>query len=356
MRRVNKNKTDTRLKPSEKRENRRAKAKQEDLGAANYQDLFPQLGASPTKGAAPSKGTRSRKQSQNSEAMSKKSKGPNTNNNLPTNERQDSAPLEPTPNKVDVQEPGKLQAKTPQPTNTASPNMGQAPPLQMPPGMHPNMMHMGQHPNQNMPMPFMGQMVMMMPPQMGMRPPFMMPIPPNQPGQNMQMKNEQPGAKAGSQAPVQNPVSGSPQKQMAVPLQDPAITMVNEKDSRQNNEGKAALYTTSKPHIQRTAAPAQQPAHTQAMKVPGKSPGAPGGGTGKPNERNEPHKNQDSESGDTNEPGKPDPNNDKQGDAPKQGPAPIPGRKPAEDVPFDLIIESDLALRRRIKSLKEREK
>lgn len=132
----------------------------------------------------------------------------------PKLKHQDSAPTESKQPKVDTQSASRPEptAKTPQPVNTASPNMAHAVPFQMPPPMHglpPNMMHMS--------IPFMGQMVMM--PQMGMRPPFMMHAPmhpqgfPPHPGMHNPVRPEmgenkqEPGQSGPAQA---KPVSTTP--------------------------------------------------------------------------------------------------------------------------------------------------
>lgn len=103
----------------------------------------------------------------------------------PNLKQKDSAPIQSNQPKLEIPSQNIPIASSTQPAMHMPPNFPNTLPLQMPmhPGMMPNMMHMPQ--NQNMQMPYMGQMVMMMPTQMGMRPTqFMMPPNMNQPNFN----------------------------------------------------------------------------------------------------------------------------------------------------------------------------
>lgn len=168
MRRVNNTAGNIRYKPGERRERQKAKVKQEDFTKTDYQEEFPQLGASPTK--AP-------KVAKQPAPISNQKSSPTVNkadvvklqNKLPEEtilKHKDSAPVESPQNKVDPYSSQKPATKTPQPTPPEALNLAQGIPIQMPsqmqpgtiPAMQPNMMQM----------PFMRNMMMM--PQMGMNP------------------------------------------------------------------------------------------------------------------------------------------------------------------------------------------
>lgn len=119
-----------------------------------------------------------------------------------------------------------MNTKTPPPVTGQVPNITNSSPLHLPQQMHPGMapnippqmanmmpVNFGNH---NMQMPMMGQMMMMMPPQMGMRPqPFMMQPPLNPQNINMPSTN------------LQN-ISHSPVKEEIKKIEDPQ-TLENDK-------------------------------------------------------------------------------------------------------------------------------
>lgn len=292
-------------------------------------------------------------------------------------------------------------AKTPQPVNTASPNMTHSMPFQMPPPMHgmpPNMMYMAHNPNQNMSMPFMGQMVMM--PQMGMRPPFMIHAPMHpqgfapHPGMQHPMRPEMgekkpepgqsgpaqptpvstipPPANINNEAAETSKVGGSTAAQpgqavhaevplaqpkpVAAPFHDPAIMSMQSKPF-ESRQAPVAAPKAPQPVTQKhpAAEPQSEPrefrprnSRTTAQQPQGESGGEKGGSK----EGETPGSNDDKpkkEGDDTKE-------TPPEGDAPKQmGPAPIPAKKAAEEIPLDIIIETDLSLRKRLQFLSERE-
>ena len=132
----------------------------------------------------------------------------------PNLKHKESAPIESTHPKFDIPPQKAPIANSPQPTTQSSPNFANTMPLQMPmhPGMVPNMMQMS--PNQNMQMPYMGQMVMM-PTQMGMMPaPFMMPPHMNQPNFNQ----FNPTANYANNKPAGNDVKGGQTQPRAQPV------------------------------------------------------------------------------------------------------------------------------------------
>lgn len=180
-------------KPGEKRKELKTKYKQDDSLNIDDKDSFPQLGAnsSAPKTIKSLRGGKTTTRGGYRETYPKKNDVIPTSNNEAVEEpepklkHKESAPVEPTQPKLEIPYQNIPAASSPQPAMQSSPNFPNSLPLQMPmhPGMMPNMMHMPQ--NQNIQMPYMGQMVMMMPTQMGMRPtPFMMPPHMNQPNFN----------------------------------------------------------------------------------------------------------------------------------------------------------------------------
>ena len=116
-RRVNNTGSNIRYKPGERRERQKAKAKQEDFTKTDYQEEFPQLGASPSK--AP-------KVAKQPAPISNQKPSPTVNKadvvrlqtkpiEETTLKHKDSAPVESPQNKVDPYSSQKPATKTPQP-------------------------------------------------------------------------------------------------------------------------------------------------------------------------------------------------------------------------------------------------
>ena len=247
VKKVNKAAGKIHYKPGERREKLKAKTKQEDFSKVNYQSQFPQLGANPifTPGQVDQLNAGDNQMQQNQQFQ-------NIDNVMqsqqrhqqPTLQHKDSAPLEAPQNKVDPSTSQKAATRTPQPVPNETLNMKQGAPMQMPPQMQP-----GMPPNMQpgMQMPYMGQMVYMMP-QMGMKPqPFMMHPQMHQFPQNFQNQqmaanknqNMQPGPMP-QQNFVSPPVANLPGNAVASPATnnqqmgakvsvpvDPAISSIN---------------------------------------------------------------------------------------------------------------------------------
>ena len=308
------------------------------------------------------------------------------------------------------------QTQSQQPTNNASQNMPNTMPQQihpmhgqMPQGIPPGMMQMSGNPqNQNMNMPFMGQMVMMMP-QMGMRPPFMMQTPmhpQNYPPQQQTAQNNPKQSNINKPPDVTNqntqqtldsdnpPVSsktneklkeegkhdknaenmGGPDQSLEYKSQvdmnlpqhsipnDPAISQIQQKpeSSKEKETTKESENFIRKHEPNMMKEGGSDLSYTRGAK------GTPPDQTKiEPNSNNQQEGGKGTSEGDGNT--QPDKNTEKEGDKksksqdgeeskkPTQSPLPQP-KKIEEEVPIELIIESDLSLRKKLHALEDSEK
>jgi hypothetical protein len=332
----------------------------------DYQESFPQLGASPSKSNKPVK------KSQSPQKQGGRGRTAKPNYAKPSNKpgaaeatrdhklvHQDSAPLQSPEQKLPQPVSQPAATKTPQPS-TQPLNMQNAPPLQMPHGMHPgmapNMMYM-QNPGQNM--QFMAPMGMMMP-NMGMRPQFMMQpmgqqfgVPPQMQGQAP--AQNQPGNKMATTAPAGEmpaDASAGAQKQAFI---DPAMNVLNNPPKQPDaplkveniamtaNLGKEPEVKATGPSVSNYANE-KQGANASSLKSGQKLNQTDQPDDGEKDENLSKRPNEGGEAGNS-------------GQSPSQPPKllPPPAKKQAEDVPFDLIVESDLALRRRLNWLNDKE-